>query len=67
MVTDGEINHPHQDILDRLQLAHDDLGLDVHGLLVGSRITDPMKALCNELHVFKSWSAVGGRPFDMPA
>lgn len=33
----------------------------VHGLLVGDRVTPPMEALCTHLHVFKSWSAVGGR------
>ena len=33
----------------------------VHGLLVGDRVTPPMQALCTHLHVFKSWSAVGGR------
>ena len=33
----------------------------VHGLLVGDRVTPPMEALCTHLHVFKSWSVVGGR------
>lgn len=65
MVTDGEINHAHEDIRNRLRAAQENLGLQIHGLLVGSRITDPMKELCTELHLFKSWTAVGGRPFDM--
>jgi hypothetical protein len=40
---------------------HDELGLEVHGLLVGTQVTDAMKALCTHIHMFKSWSAVGGR------
>jgi uncharacterized protein with von Willebrand factor type A (vWA) domain len=62
MVTDGEIPRPKKDILSRLDAAKADLGLEVHGLLVGPRITAPMEELCSHLHVFKSWSAVGGRP-----
>ena len=38
--------------------AYDELGLEVHGLLVGRNVTEPMKKLCTHLHVFKSWSAV---------
>ena len=60
MVTDGEIPSPDDDILRRLKMANEDLGLEVHGLLVGRNVTDPMKQLCTHLHVFKSWSAVGG-------
>ena len=65
MVTDGEIPQPNEDILDELGAAHEELGLEVHGLLVGSNVTEPMKALCTKLHVFKSWSAVsdGDRRF----
>lgn len=59
MVTDGEIPSPDDDILRRLRMATEDLGLEVHGLLVGNNVTDPMKELCSHLHVFKSWSAVG--------
>lgn len=58
MVTDGEIPQPNEDILHKLQVAHEEMGLNVHGLLVGRNVTDPMKALCHKLHVFKSWSAV---------
>lgn len=65
MVTDGEIPRPNEDILNQLERAHNDLGLEVHGLLVGKNITDPMKELCNHLHVFKSWSAVGGSGGDV--
>lgn len=60
MVTDGEIPSPNEDILSRLRVAQEDLGLQVHGLLVGRNITEPMKQLCTNLHVFKSWSAVEG-------
>lgn len=62
MVTDGEIPFPNQDIINRLDSAKAELGLKVHGLVVGPRITGPMKELCSHLHLFKSWSAVGGRP-----
>lgn len=58
MVTDGEIPQPNEDILEKLGAAHEELGLEVHGLLVGRNVTEPMKALCTKLHVFKSWSAV---------
>jgi uncharacterized protein with von Willebrand factor type A (vWA) domain len=60
MVTDGEIPMPDDDIMRRLKMATEDLKLEVHGLLVGRNVTDPMKQLCTHLHVFKSWSAVGG-------
>lgn len=59
MVTDGEIPSPDEDILRQLQIAREALGLEVHGLLVGRNVTEPMKELCTHLHVFKSWSAVG--------
>jgi uncharacterized protein with von Willebrand factor type A (vWA) domain len=60
MVTDGEIPSPNEDILKKLELATETMGLEVHGLLVGRNVTEPMKELCTHLHVFKSWSAVGG-------
>lgn len=60
MVTDGEIPAPHEDVLSRLRAAHAELGLEVHGLLVGRNVTEPMRALCTHLHVFRSWGAVGG-------
>lgn len=67
MVTDGEIPQPSEEILSRLAAAHDTLGLEVHGLLVGRNVTPPMQKLCTHLHVFKSWSVVapqggGGGP-----
>ena len=60
MVTDGEIPTPSEEILDRLAAARGTLGLEVHGLLVGRAVTPPMEALCSHLHLFKSWSVVGG-------
>ena len=58
MVTDGEIADPDEDIMRGLRVARETLGLEVHGLLVGSQVTEPMEKLCTHLHVFKSWSAV---------
>jgi uncharacterized protein with von Willebrand factor type A (vWA) domain len=62
MVTDGEIRPPSEHVLTQVQACHKDMGLEVHGLLVGTQVTDAMKALCTHIHLFKSWSAVGGRP-----
>lgn len=57
MVTDGEIPLPDEDILQKLNVAKEDLGLSVHGLLVG-RVTEPMEQICSDIHVFKSWNVV---------
>lgn len=62
MVTDGEIPPPNQDIMNQLKAAEENLGLEVHGLLVGRKVTEAMEQLCTHLHVFKSWSAVGSNP-----
>lgn len=62
LCTDGEIPQPSEDILERLAAARQSLGLEVHGLLVGRNVTPPMEALCSHLHVFRSWSVVGGGP-----
>jgi hypothetical protein len=65
MVTDGEIAPPSPEILDRLRGAKEDLGLEVHGLLVGREAAkEEMKMLCTHLHTFKSWNAVGGSRYD---
>jgi uncharacterized protein with von Willebrand factor type A (vWA) domain len=61
MVTDGEIPRPRESLLKNVQRLHEDLGLEVHGLLVGNDITPPMEDLCTHLHLFQSWSTVGGR------
>ena len=44
-----------------LRAAVDELGLEVHGVIVGNTVTKVMEDLCTHLHVFKSWTAVGGR------
>jgi uncharacterized protein with von Willebrand factor type A (vWA) domain len=59
MVTDGEIAPPRQELLDEIARAHEDMGLEVHGLLVSSQVSESMQKLCTHLHVFKSWSVVG--------
>ncbi|GBF88932.1 hypothetical protein Rsub_01431 [Raphidocelis subcapitata] len=59
LVTDGEINPPSEELMSSLSKAQDDLGLEVHGLLVSSRANETMQKLCTHLHVFKSWTAVG--------
>lgn len=59
MVTDGEIAPPKQELLDDIAKANEDLGLEVHGLLVSSQVSESMQKLCTHLHVFKSWSKVG--------
>lgn len=76
VVTDGELPPPSADVGARLERAKAELGLQVHGLLVGGRagagaggeggnakepISEGVAAICSRVHVFKSWSAVGGR------
>jgi len=61
MVTDGEIRPPGEDVTTRLGRAIDELGLEVHGVIVGNEITQVMDDLCTHLHVFKSWTAVADR------
>lgn len=63
MVTDGEINPPSEDLLAALAAAREDLGLEVHGLLVSGRASEPMQRLCTGLHMFKSWTAVGAESY----
>lgn len=58
MVTDGEIPSPSKDVQERLKAAHDSMGLEVHGLLVGGRESQAMKEFATHLHVFKAWDAV---------
>ena len=63
MVTDGEIQKPKEETLNQLQKAKKDLGLEVHGLLVGKMDgNEVMNELCTHLHLFKSWDAVSSRP-----
>ncbi|KAK9838520.1 hypothetical protein WJX81_004867 [Elliptochloris bilobata] len=60
MVTDGEIGTLSDTVLDRLARARAELGLQVHGLLVGKddEASEAMRVICSHLHVFRSWSAV---------
>eukprot|EP00891_Asterochloris_glomerata_P001609 jgi/Astpho2/1609/e_gw1.00028.9.1_t len=59
MVTDGEIPMPSKDICDKLKTAKEELGLEVHGLMVGRSDTTPaMEAFCSHLHVFQSWGVL---------
>jgi len=37
MVTDGQIPNPSQQLLDRIAAARGELGLEVHGLIVGDK------------------------------
>lgn len=60
MVTDGEIQPPKQRILEQVADFHERLGLEVHGLLVGTQVTQAMEDLCTSIHMFRSWSAVKG-------
>jgi hypothetical protein len=60
MVTDGEIPNPSKELLQDLADATEELGLEVHGLLVSSQASEAMQKLCTHLHLFKSWSVVGG-------
>ena len=62
LVTDGEIKPPDGALVDSLNLAKEELGLKVHGLLVGDAgNAEVIETICTNVHTFKSWSAVGGR------
>ena len=64
MVTDGEIPSPSGWVKEGLRSAVEKLGLEVHGLMVGQQESTPaMQEFCTHLHVFKSWSAVGGQEY----
>lgn len=41
--------------------ANKDFALEVHGLMVSSTVSEAMQKLCTHIHVFKSWTAVGGK------
>ena len=38
--------------------------LQVHGLMVSSQVSEPMKKICTHTHVFRSWTAVGGKEYE---
>ena len=60
LVTDGEIRPPDEEMLADLNAAKEEMGLKVHGLLVGEpgAGADVVEALCTHTHTFKSWAAV---------
>lgn len=58
---DGEIPGADRALLDGLKAMREEHGLEIHGLLVGSRVTSAMEELCSHLHIFQSWSTVSGR------
>ena len=60
LVTDGEIRPPDEEMLADLNVAKEEMGLKVHGLLVGEpgAGADVVEALCTHTHTFKSWAAV---------
>lgn len=59
LVTDGELPRPEKATLTAIQNASENLGLEVHGVLLGDRLK-PMQDICTHLHSFKSWYAVEG-------
>ena len=61
LVTDGELPPPSPAVKARLEAATTDLGLEVHALLVGraDAASDGVRAIATDVHVFRSWSAVG--------
>ena len=60
-MTDGELPPPSPAVKARLEAATTDLGLEVHALLVGraDAASDGVRAIATDVHVFRSWSAVG--------
>ena len=58
IVTDGEMRIPLELILDDIRKMHEELGLEIHGLLVGNSQSDAMEAVCSHLHVFEAWNKV---------
>jgi len=62
LVTDGEIAPPNEELIANLNEAKEEMGLKVHGLLVGEAgNADVVESICSHVHAFQSWSAVGGR------
>lgn len=61
MVTDGEIPRPSPDVSDKLRLAKETLGLEVHGLLVGRHASEALAEFASHVHTFKAWDSVTAR------
>ena len=51
LITDGQFNVPAQELLDQLQQAQWELGLEVHGLLVGVEdASEGLKSISTHIH-----------------
>ena len=61
MVTDGEIPRPSQHVAERLKLAKESMGLEVHGLLVGRSVSEALAEFAIHVHIFKAWDNIVGR------
>ena len=62
LVTDGEIKPPDETLIANLNEAKEEMGLKVHGLLVGDAgNAEVVESICTHVHAFKSWTAVGGK------
>lgn len=62
LVSDGEFPVP-TDSSSQIATARESLHLRVHGLLIGAERSSAMSALCNPVHVFKDWKALGEGTF----
>jgi len=58
IVSDGEFPVPVSTVT-TVEAARQALHLRVHGLLVGATNSSAMNALCDPVHVFKDWNALG--------
>ena len=66
LVTDGEIPPPSDQLLAALKLATQDMGLKVHGLLVGEEHgrDAPVRQLCTHVTQFTAWDQVKDKKGD---
>ncbi|MFK7929372.1 MAG: VWA domain-containing protein [Myxococcota bacterium] len=59
MVSDGAFEVP-EGLIEQARMATDRHDARIHGLLVGVQSSAAMQALCDPLHTFADWAAVGG-------
>jgi uncharacterized protein with von Willebrand factor type A (vWA) domain len=59
IVSDGAFDLP-SGMVERVARARAEHRARVHGLVIGFRASPAMAALCDPLHVFADWAAVGG-------
>lgn len=57
-MTDGEIPRPSQHVAEKLKLAKESLGLEVHGLLVGRHASEALSEFASHVHTFKAWDSI---------